>query len=449
MFDWDSRALAVLKALEGAGHRAVLVGGCVRDSLLGRCPQDWDICTAARPEETMAVFAGQRVLETGLQHGTVTLLTEGGPLEITTFRTEGSYSDGRHPDAVTFVSAIREDLSRRDFTVNAMAYSPSRGLVDLFGGQEDLAAGLIRCVGQPEQRFREDALRILRCLRFASRYGFTIHPDTAEALTSCRELMKKVSVERIFTELKGILVGQGAGAMLRQYPEVFFAVLPELAPMQGFDHRYPKAHCWDVWEHTAYTVEAVDPTPVLRLAALLHDCGKPACYTWDAEAGRGRFFDHPQAGAALAGAILQRLRCDNATRDTVCRLVALHQHRCENSPKAMRRLLSREGEELLTLLFSLRRADAAAHAPGFREELLAMAAAEEALFVQVQQENSCLSLGQLAIKGKDLLAMGYAPGPQLGQTLQRLLEQVLEEETKNDREALLAAARVMLKEETP
>lgn len=441
-------AAMALDALEAAGFESYIVGGCVRDSLLGREPQDWDICTAARPEETMQVFAGQRLLPTGLQHGTVTLLTDHGPLEITTFRTEGDYSDGRHPDAVAFVADIRADLSRRDFTVNAMAWSPRRGLVDPFGGQADLAAGLIRCVGEPERRFGEDALRILRCLRFAGRYGFAIHEDTAAALLTCRTLLERVSAERIFSELKGILCGAAAGELLRRFPAVFFAVLPELEPMLGLDHRYPRAHHLDVWGHTAAVVEAVPPTPVLRLTALLHDCGKPACYTYDEALGRGRFYGHPEAGAALADALLRRLRCDNATRETVCTLVAIHQHSCDNSPKAMRRLLARYGEETLSLLWPLRRADALAHAPGFREELLEKAQTEEALYDSVRRESPCLSTGELAVGGRDLMALGYAPGPALGQTLTYLLEQVLDEQLENHRETLLEAARIRLKEES-
>jgi len=443
-----THAAFALNALEAAGFESYIVGGCVRDSLLGREPQDWDICTAARPEETLAVFAGQRLLPTGLQHGTVTLLTDGGPLEITTFRTESGYSDGRHPDSVAFVSSIREDLSRRDFTVNAMAWSPRRGLVDPFGGQADLAAGVLRCVGEPERRFGEDALRILRCLRFAGRYGFSIHGDTAAALLSCRSLLERVSAERIFSELRGILCGAAAGDMLRQFPGVFFAVLPELEPMLGFDQRYPRAHHLDVWGHTAAVVEAVPPTPVLRLAALLHDCGKPACYVWDERLGRGRFHGHPEAGAALADSLLRRLRCDNATRETVCTLVALHQHRCDDSPRAMRRLLAKYGRETLSLLWPLRRADALAHAPLFREELLAKAEAEEALFDRVSRESGCLSTAELAIGGRDLLALGFAPGPALGRTLTYLLEQVLDEQLENQREVLLDAARIRLKEES-
>ena len=218
--------------------------------------------------------------------------------------------------------------------------------------------------------------------------------------------------------------------------------------MLGFDHKHPAAHCWDVWGHTTHTVDAVEPTPVLRLAALLHDGGKPACYRFDAEAGRGRFYNHPKVGAALADGILQRLRCDNATRETVCTLVSLHQHRCEDSPKAMRRLLSKYGEETLTLLWKLRRADAAAHAPLFRDTLLAKAAGEEALFDAVRREGGCLRVSDLAVNGRDLMALGYAPGPELGSTLQQLLERVLDEELENDRDALLKAAR-KIKEDTP
>ena len=263
-------AARALEKLESAGWESYAVGGCVRDSLLGIEPHDWDLCTAAPPEAMKKVFAGERVIETGLKHGTLTLLAPSGPLEITTFRTESGYSDCRHPDRVSFVRDIHADLARRDFTVNAMAYSPVRGLRDDFGGREDLRNGVLRCVGDPGERFREDALRILRALRFAARFGLTIEEKTAAALRENRELLRNISPERIFSELKGILCARGAGEMLLAFPEVFFVILPELAPMRGFDTRRPQNHCWDVWGHTAHAVDAIAPESVKVVVKSLH-----------------------------------------------------------------------------------------------------------------------------------------------------------------------------------
>ena len=444
-------ALGALETLEAAGYESWAVGGCVRDSLLGREPHDWDLCTAARPEETERVFAGARVLETGRKHGTVTLLTADGPLEITTFRTEGAYSDRRRPDRVEFVSDIRQDLARRDFTVNAMAWSPRRGLLDPFGGEADLRAGRIRCVGEADARFREDALRLLRALRFAARYGFTVEPETAAALRRNRALLGAVSAERVFAELTGILCASGTGEALLTFPEVFFQILPELAPLYGFEQHRPRAHLWDVWGHTARAVDAVAPEPVLRLTMLFHDCGKPRTFTLG-ENGKGRFYGHPAVSAELADGALRRLRCDTLTRETVCLLVENHEMRTGHGKNDLRRLLSRLGEENMRRLLQVRRADALAHAPETRDRLLAMAAEDEALLEALLREEGRLTAGELALGGADLLALGMTPGPPVGALLRRLLERVLDGELPNDRAALLAAARRELeqkKEEKP
>ena len=421
----------VLGALEEAGWESYAVGGCVRDALLGREPHDWDVTTAARPEAVKAVFAGERIIDTGLKHGTVTLLTDGGPVEITTFRTEGDYTDARHPDRVSFVSDVHEDLRRRDFTVNAMAFSPGRGLRDDFGGQEDLAAGVIRCVGDADERFREDALRILRALRFAARYGFTIEPATAGAMARNRERMLRLSPERIFSELKGILTAPGAGEMLRTYPEIFFTVLPELAPLRGFDQRRPHAHQWDVWEHTARSVDAAPPDTVIRLAMLLHDAGKPAAFSLDPDTGMGRFYGHPAAGARIAQDVLRRLRCDNATVKSVTTLVEHHEMLDGHGKKAMRRILSRLGEEDARRLLAVCRADAAAHTPETCAKRLERLALDEAALGELIREGSCLSVKDLAVGGRDLMELGFAPGPALGRTLQRLTEEVMDETLPN------------------
>ena len=441
-------AAAALDALERRGYESYVVGGCVRDALLGREPHDWDICTAAPPEAVEAVFAGSRVLETGRKHGTVTLLTEDGPLEITTFRREGTYSDARRPDTVEFIDDIHEDLLRRDFTVNAMAWSPRRGLRDDFGGREDLAAGLIRCVGAPAERFGEDALRILRALRFAARYGFAVEEDTAASLRALRETLCRVSPERIFSELKGILCAPGAGDMLRTFPEVFFVFLPELAPCLGFDQRMPEHHQYDVWHHIACTVDAIEADPVLRLTMLFHDAGKPASFTWDPETGRAHFYGHPARGAAMADAALRRLRSDNALREAVVALVYDHDFRSGGNRRAVRRLLARLGEENARRLVSVILADAAGHTPATGARMTARAEELRALTDEILAEGRCLTVGDLAVGGGDLLALGMAPGPGVGRVLRTLLEEVWDEKLPNGREALLRRAEE-LKEETP
>ena len=381
------------------------------------------------------------MIETGLKHGTLTLLAPSGPIEITTFRSESGYSDCRHPDRVSFVRNIHADLARRDFTVNAMAYSPARGMRDDFGGQEDLKNGVLRCVGDPGERFREDALRILRALRFAARFGLTIEEKTAAALRENRELLAHISPERIFSELKGILCARGAGEMLLSFPEVFFVFLPELAPMRGFDTRRPQNHCWDVWDHTAHAVDAIAAEPVLRLAALFHDSGKPETFQYDAQAGHGRFPGHPAAGARIADAALRALRCDNATRERVLILVENHEMRTGHGKKDLRRLLAKIGEENMRDLLRMRRADAAAHAPEAAARLAALADEDERLLNEIAAEHGCLCVKDLAVIGNDLLALGLKPGPAVGETLSRLLDLVLDEAIPNEKEALLAAAR--------
>lgn len=433
----------ILDALEDAGAESYAVGGCVRDALLGREPHDWDVCTAATPDRVEAVFAGRRVLETGLKHGTVTVLTEGGSVEITTFRRESAYSDGRHPDAVTFVPRVEEDLGRRDFTVNAMAYSPRRGLRDDYGGQADLAAGILRCVGDPDARFREDALRILRAMRFAARYGFTVEADTARAMAENRALLKNVSPERCFTELKGILCAPAPGAVLLAFPQVIFAVLPPLAPMLGFDQHVP-AHLWDVWGHTCRAVDAVEPDPILRLAMLFHDCGKPAVFTLDPETGRGHFHGHPAVGAEMADSMLRSLRCDTATREAVVTLVRHHDDRQDGSPRAVRRLLSKIGAENMRRLHSVRLADAEAHAPEIRERMLARAEEDQAVARTLLEREGVLTVSALAIGGRELAALGMAPGPEMGRLLRALLEEVINETLPNTAEALTDRAAALI-----
>ena len=436
--DLPQDAADIIRRLNEAGHRAYAVGGCVRDALLGRTPQDWDICTSALPAELCGLFHDTHVVETGLKHGTLTVVLHHTPYEITTFRLDGAYTDHRHPDRVTFVDDVREDLSRRDFTVNAMAYHPEEGLVDAFGGQEDLRRGLIRCVGDPAKRFGEDALRILRALRFASVYGFAIEEDTSRAALAMAADLDHVAAERIRAELARLLCGAGAGRILRSYADVVFRIIPELAPCRGFEQHSPH-HRYDVWEHTVRAVDAAPPSETLRLAMLLHDSGKPRAFFLDEE-GIGHAHGHQRISREIAEAVLGRLKVDTATGERVFLLVENHDIPLGTDRRLIRRQLNRFGEEALRQLIDVHQADnAAKDVPG--------AEATEAFFDAVRRTldeelaaGSCYTLKQLAVHGSDLIRMGMKPGPGLGACLETLLGRVMDGELPNEREALLAEA---------
>ncbi len=427
----------IINRLNQHGHQAYAVGGCVRDSLLGVTPKDWDICTSALPEDMQQVFADQHVVETGLKHGTLTVVIHHVPYEVTTFRVDGEYTDHRHPDQVRFVQHVREDLARRDFTVNAMAYHPENGLVDAFRGQEDLAAGVIRCVGEPARRFDEDALRILRALRFASTYDFTIEEETAAAVHNLKGTLSGVAAERIRAELGKLLCGKGAGGILRQYADVIFQVLPELAPMLNFQQHTP-FHRYDVWEHTVRGVESIPASEVLRLAMLLHDSGKPSTFTLD-ENGVGHAYGHQAISAEIAARALESLRVDNATRERVLLLVKHHDIPLDTTPRCLKRRLNQFGEETVRQLIEVRRADmmgkgtmtaedANRHAEGLRQALDALLATRP-----------CVTLKDLAVRGGDLMQLGIR-GKAVGQCLGYLLNEVMEDRLVNDAPRLLAAA---------
>ncbi len=432
-----AHAKVVLDLLEAAGFEAYVVGGCVRDSLMGQTPLDWDVCTKATPQEALRVFSNYHCIKTGLQHGTITVMVDKKPVELTTYRLDGAYSDNRHPDAVSFVSDLREDLARRDFTVNAMAYSPIHGLVDCFGGQEDLKAKLIRCVGVPTERFNEDGLRIMRALRFASRFGFSLDADTTEAIRSCRHLLNNVSVERIFKELKGVLVGAGARSMMMYFPEVFRVILPELEPMIEFEP-HNKHHVYALWEHSAHAVDAIAPDAILRLAALFHDCGKPATYQV-AVNYEGSYIGHSGEGALIAKAALRRLKSDNATIDGVCALVAEHMCDLPTRRAGMRHLIGRLGLDRLKQLFLLKRATLKAQRSSSYADCLQVITEAEDLMNQVLALPACFTLKDLAITGNDLIALGIKPGPEMKKVLEFLLHQVQDEALSNDFESLKAA----------
>lgn len=432
-------ATKALAMLEAAGFEAYLVGGCVRDGLRGVPPHDWDVCTAARPEQVReALGADFSVLDTGLRHGTVTAVREHIHLEITTYRAEGTYSDGRRPDDVTFVGRVEDDLSRRDFTINAMAWSPMRGLVDPFGGRDDLTSGLLRCVGDPDARFTEDALRIARALRFASETGFVIEMHTAGAMFRQMGLLDRIARERLCEELRRTLCGRYVGRVLRDFPDVLAQFCPELRPMFGFA-QHNAHHLYDVWEHTVRVVEAVPDRVQLRLAALLHDSGKPASFTMD-ERGVGHFYGHPKISAVLAHKLLVRLKFDNETRASVVRLVEYHDRRLNPDFARMRRRLHALGEARVRQLLVLKKADCVGQ--GTHREHIAELCRAEAILNDMLAQNQCYSLRQLAVNGRDMMTLGLH-GPQIGDMLHALLEHVLEYPDDNQKEHLLALAQQM------
>ena len=429
--------------LEAAGFAAYAVGGCVRDACLGRNPHDCDLCTGALPAQTEAVFRDFRLVLAGEKHGTVTVITEDGPVEITTFRTEGGYRDNRHPDWVKFVPDIQGDLARRDFTVNAMAYSPTRGFADPFGGREDLRNHVLRAVGDPEARFREDSLRILRGVRFAARFGLTPEEHTMQAMLSQAGLMENLARERVFEELCKLLLVAKAEDITRFAP-ILAAVIPELAPMIGFDQRSPH-HAYDLITHTAHVVEGVPPTLPLRWAALLHDTGKVKTFTLDAT-GRGHFYGHAKDSAAIANDILRRLKAPTALREEVVPLIGRHMTRLQPDRKLLRRQVSKYGFPMVEAQLALQQADMGSKGT-VEDDGSAVFAEVRQLLADLKAEDACLSLKDLAVNGNDLMALGFQ-GRAIGACLNRLLELVVEERLPNKKEALLAFA-AGIKEKTP
>lgn len=430
----------ILQKLREHGFEAIVVGGCVRDAVMGRTPHDWDVATAAPPEEMKRALAGCRLVETGLKHGTLTVLLRGLAVETTTFRVDGVYSDNRHPDEVCFTGELKEDLARRDFTMNALAYSRESGVVDPFGGMADIARRTIRCVGNPDLRFREDGLRILRALRFAAELGFSLEAGTAESVRKNAPLLRNIAAERIQAEWNRLLCGNAAGAVLREYRDVFCVFLPELEPMFGFE-QHNRYHTLDVWEHTVKAVESVQAVPILRLTMLLHDIGKPPCFTMD-EMGVGHFYGHNEKSAEIAANVLRRLKYDNRTAEQVITLVKYHDLPITGEQQRLRRLLNRFGEENLRLLLKIKAADMTAQNPKYRDRLQEMSAVEAALDAVIA-EKLCFSLKDLEIDGNDLLALGFPRGEEIGKTLQQLLEEVMAEKISNRHWALMNRARLM------
>lgn len=438
------KAEKIIRRLSDNGYSAYVVGGCVRDTLQGKTPHDWDICTSALPEDVMRVLADQRVIPTGIKHGTVTLAMGAGDgssahtnqefFEITTFRSEGAYSDGRHPDNVSFVDDINEDLARRDFTVNAMAYSPGVGLADPFGGRSDLEAGMLRCVGDPDARFREDALRIFRALRFMSQKGLTPEPDTEAAIRRNYRLLANVSQERITEEFVKFMCGSGAARLLDDYKEIFCFMIPEIEPMIGFDQRSPY-HNRDVWHHTLCAVDDIPATPTLRLTMLFHDIAKPVVCVID-DNGRGRFQGHPAKGAEMAEVILRRMKLPNKMIEHIVTLIKYHDLKIRPERADVRRWLGRLGEQIFDELMYVRHADASGKYEKYLGEAEAKNAALASLKDDIVASGDCVDLKGLAVNGRDVAEAGVT-GRAVGDALNALLEDVITDRLPNERGALI------------
>lgn len=432
----------LLERLENAGYKAYLVGGCVRDSLMNKVPHDFDIATSALPNETERVFADCRIIETGLKHGTVTVIYKGIGIEITTFRVDGEYLDGRHPESVKFSVNIEDDLSRRDFTINGMAYGLKSGLADPFGGQSDLAAGVIRCIGNPELRFSEDALRILRALRFSARLGFTIEEGTKQSMLRRKKDLRKISKERIFSELQLILCGKDIKRVMLEYHEIFSEILPPLAQQVGYNQN-SKYHNSTLYEHTARAVEASPPEPIMRLVMLFHDMGKPPCRI-NGENGEGHYHGHADVSARLADELLRELKCDNSRRLTICQIVKYHDYPIDTSRKHIRRMIAKMGYDIFQYVMLAHIADDSAKA----DFVLPRREIEREIIKigeQIFSERQPLTVKDLAINGKDLKEF-IEPSPQMGKILAALLTEVLDETLPNEKSALLNRARELISE---
>ena len=435
----------ILERLMQHGYEAYAVGGCVRDSMLGLEPKDWDITTSAAPKQVKELFA--YTIDTGLQHGTVTVMCGHTGFEVTTYRIDGEYEDGRHPNEVIFTASLLEDLKRRDFTVNAMAYNPQDGLVDAFDGAGDLKKGIIRCVGNPMDRFHEDALRMLRAVRFSAQLDFAVDGATCSAIRALAVNLNKISAERIQTELVKLAVSQNPQRMRMLYElGISKVILPEFDRMMLMQQNHPH-HCYSVGEHTIHSMQQIAPDKVLRLAMLFHDIAKPLCRTADAD-GTDHFHGHPEQSAQLAHQIFRRLKFDRDTMDAACALVRWHDYNPLLTEENVRRAVVKTGREQYPRIFALKRADILAQSDYQREEKLAYVDRYEEMYEAMTAKGDCISLKQLAVTGRDIMVLGVQQGRQIGTILNLLLEQVIEDPEKNRRDVLLELAQEYLHHQT-
>ena len=433
------KAKYIIETIQNAGFEDYVVGGCVRDSILGRCPEDWDITTSARPEQVKQLF--RRTIDTGIQHGTVTVMLDKEGFEVTTYRVDGKYEDSRHPKEVTFTPNLEEDLKRRDFTINAMAYNETEGLIDIFGGLKDIEAKLIRCVGNPEERFGEDALRIMRAIRFSAQLGYEIHEDTEAAIRKLAPTLQKISAERIQVELTKLLISPHPDTLREAYDMgVTKVILPEFDAMMETPQKH-KHHKYNVGEHTLHALMRVRPDRILRITMLLHDMGKPEYKTMD-ETGQAHFKKHAIGSEHIAKEILKRLKFDNETIRTVARLVLYHDYRMPAEAKNVRRAMNKIGEDIFEYYMEVRRADVLAQSTYLRERKLKNLDDIETLYAKIKEAKQCVSLKELAVSGSDLIAIGIKPGKEIGEILNRLLEMVIEDPELNQKEILLKKATI-------
>lgn len=439
----------VMRLLENDLHHAYIVGGCVRDSLLGKEPNDWDICTSAKPGEVLALMGshGVRTIETGLQHGTVTACWGFGNYEITTFRVDGEYSDKRRPDSVEFISDVAEDLARRDFTINAMAYSEREGLVDPWGGYGDLDNKLIRCVGNPDDRFQEDALRILRALRFASVYGFKIEEKTSAAIHRNRYLLNNIAAERIRSELTKMLCGEGIVDILIEYSDVMSVIIPELAPCIGFNQNNPY-HMYTVYDHITHAVGNYKGSDIsIKMALLLHDIAKPSCYSVDSIDGvTGHFYGHSVPSAHIAKDVTDRLRFDNKTKAEIVELVRYHDVVINPDVRSIKRLMNKIGPEILDKLFRVRTADIYAQSELGRDSRISKCDKAYGIAKYIECDRQCFRIKDLAVNGHDIMSLGVEAGPTVGKVLKHLLDKVLDGALANEYGPLIGEANRYLED---
>lgn len=425
------------RLLEQSGFKAYAVGGCVRDSLLGKTPDDWDMTTSSTPEETMEIFKDYRVIPTGIKHGTVTVIIDGKQIEITTMRVDGEYNDNRRPDSVEFTKEIEKDLCRRDFTVNAMAYNHKDGLIDVFSGREDLKNKTIRCVGNPDKRFNEDALRIIRALRFAAVLDFKIEKATADSIARNVSLINNVANERIRVELIKMLQGSAVERILTDYKNVIFTIIPELRHLDGFEQNTPY-HIYDIWTHTIKVIANIKNTPELRIAALLHDVCKPECFTTDKN-GIAHFKGHPLKSADKAVEILKTLRFSNAFIDTVYNIILLHDMYPDGNKTTVAKFCSRYSPDTLRLTLDLMRGDTAGKNPDFQKEQFASYSLAEKQIDEIIDSGLCLKISDLAISGDTIRKLGFC-GKEIGNVLNTLLDMVIEEKIHNQSDILISTA---------
>lgn len=428
-----SEVTKIINRLEGAGHRAFCVGGAIRDSVMGLTPGDWDITTSAKPYETCELFKDFKTIDTGLKHGTITIIINHKPFEVTTFRIDGEYGDNRHPETVEYTSDLKSDLARRDFTINALAYNPLTGFVDLYGGQDDIYNSIIKTVGNPDKRFNEDGLRIFRALRFASVLGFEIEEETSNAIHRNKELLKNISAERIAVELNKLLCGKNAFNVLMEYSDVLSVVIPEIAPAINFK-QYGEKHAYDIWEHICHTVDTIPRDKILRLTMFLHDLGKVPTHKLN-DKGESSFKNHAVVGGEMAKEILTRLRYDKKTINQVSFLVGNHDFEPPETKIQLKHHLKNKTPDDIRTLLVIKKSDRGALSEKYRDISEGIAQTLEWLR-EIESNNECCTLKDLAVTGNDLLKLGFS-GEKIGEKLNHLLDAVIEEKVENSKTCLL------------